>query len=134
MTKAWLLLAVGLGACSTAPPLVDMTDIDPVVYQRDLDSCEAQSRSMNEAGPIIAGAIMGASVGAGIGAFAGFAPLAGPTAAEGYGAAAGGVAGAGASAATSEPLAAPPPVPQQTVAECLKSHGYKLLPAAEDKS
>lgn len=124
-TKPAIALVAALGGCA-GPPLADMTDVDPVVFQRDLDGCEAVSQTVEPAGPVLAGLLMGATIGAGLGAFAGGAAVSGATIGEGYGAAAGGVAGAGVSAATNRPLAIPPPAPQQTVAECLTAHGYKI--------
>ncbi|MGH7088447.1 MAG: hypothetical protein ACREFQ_06060, partial [Stellaceae bacterium] len=78
-------LATALAACS-GPPLVDMTDVDPVVYQRALDRCEAEGQSYDAVGPLIAGVIIGASAGAGLGALAeGPRAAIADTAAEGYG-------------------------------------------------
>ncbi len=128
MRKTCVVLIAALGGCA-GPPLVDMTDVDPVVYQRNLDRCDVEGQTVEPAGPVIAGIIMGATMGVGLGAFAGGATYT-TTMAEGYGAAAGGVAGAGISAATDAPLAAAPAVPRQTVADCLTAHGYRIIKPA----
>ena len=142
MRTGWLILvlAVSLGGCAAGgPPLVDMTDVNPVVYQRDLDQCQVEARSVVDlAGPIVVGAIAGATIGMGFGAL-----LSTPVSwtAIGYGGAAGAVAGAGISAATSAgwgadvsaaadaPPAAPPP-PRQSLADCIAAHGYKVIAPA----
>jgi hypothetical protein len=126
MKQGWFVLAAALGACS-GPPLVDMTDIDPVVFQRDLDSCEAYGQATDTAGPLIVGAIMGASIGAGLGSGVGVFAGANQASAEAYGAVGGAAAGAGATAASGEPLATPPAAPRQTVRQCLEAHGYKPI-------
>jgi len=126
---AFATIALGLAGCAS-PPLVDMTGVDPVVFQRDLDRCQAIAAGKDTAGPLIAGAIMGASVGLGAGAFAGSSTAI--SQAEGIGAGAGAVAGAG-TAATFKAAPAPPPAkPEElrSVADCLRAHGYKLLPPA----
>jgi hypothetical protein len=121
-----LLPALALGACVSATPLVDMTDVDPVVYQRALDDCEAGAYAdANAAGPILAGAIIGATIGMGAGAVATSASTT-MSAAEGYGAAAGTVAGGGTGAALGHAPAAATDRPQ-TVAECISARGYKLV-------
>jgi hypothetical protein len=127
--KTCIALVAALGGCA-APPLVDMNDVNPVVYQRDLDRCDVEAQSVEPAGPVIAGLIMGATMGLGLGAFAGGATTYTTTMAEGYGAAAGGVTGAGISAATNAPLAVPPPAPRQTVADCLTASGYRIIKPA----
>jgi hypothetical protein len=137
---AWLLIAAALAGCA-GPPLVDMTDVDPVVYQRDFDHCEVAAPSHEWTGAIIVGALMGATIGLGAATFAATEP--GFTLATGYGAAAGAAEGAGASAVTGTPLAVPPPAgqaaappavsppgPQQSLADCLAAHGYKVITPA----
>jgi len=131
LTTAATAVALGLAGCATPAPLVDMTGVDPVVYQRDLDRCEAIAPSYDKVGPLVAGAIMGASFGMGVGAMAGGSASA--TAAEGYGAAAGAATGAGTAAALNDAPAAsaPPPDETRSVADCLRAHGYKLLTPAQ---
>lgn len=128
MRRIATLLILALGGCAAGTPLVDMTDVNPVTYQRDLDRCQAIGTSADPVGPIVAGAIMGASIGMGAGAFAyGTSAI---SVAEGYGAGAGAVAGAGTAAASSEgKVALPEGVPQvrQSVADCLRARGYKVL-------
>src|SRR6185312_4687806 len=108
MRKGWIAFMAALAGCA-GPTLVDMTDVNPVVYQRDLDQCEIEAQGVEPAGPLVAGAIIGASFGMGLGALATGVP--GTTQAVGYGGAAGAAAGAGVSAATGAPLAAAPPAP-----------------------
>ena len=124
-----LLPILALGACTATPTLVDMTDVNPVTYQRDLDHCELIGTNPDPIGPIVAGAVIGASVGMGAGAFAyGTQAI---SVAEGYGAGAGAVAGAGTAAAVNEGAVTPPEgVPQErvSVADCLRAKGYKVLP------
>jgi hypothetical protein len=121
-----LFLAAALGGCASAPPLVDMTDVNPVVYQRDSDQCEVEAQGTSTTGPLLAGAIMGGTIGAGLGAL-----LVAPTStAVAFGGGAGTVAGAGVSEATAAPLAVPPPAPRQSLAACLAAHGYKVISAA----
>ncbi|HZT52112.1 MAG TPA: hypothetical protein VFA22_09265 [Stellaceae bacterium] len=124
-----LLLALG-GCAASATPLVDMTDVNPVTYQRDLDDCESIGTSYDPAGPVLVGALMGASVGFGVGGLA-YSSLAGTSVAEGWGGASGAVAGAGLAAGANEgvvPL--PKGVPQERVpvSQCLSERGYKVLP------
>ncbi len=121
-------IALGLAGCAS-PPLVDMTGVDPVVYQRDLDHCQAIATGKDVAGPLVAGAIIGASVGMGAGAFAGATPAI--SEAEGIGAGAGAAAGAGTAAAV-KAAPEPPAKPEEirSVADCLRVHGYKVLPPA----
>jgi hypothetical protein len=118
-----LALAVALGGCAAGPPLIDMTDINPVTYQRDFDQCQVEAQGDEPAGPIVVGALIGASFGFGL---AGFAAAPGSTGIL-YGGAAGAVSGAGLSAATGTPLGAQPPVPRQSLADCLAAHGYKVI-------
>jgi hypothetical protein len=127
-----LLCGAALAGCATSgPPLVDMTNVDPVVYQGDLDRCEAGGHGSDAAGPLVVGAIMGASIGAGLGALFTFpAPTAAYSVAEAYGTGTGAVAGAAVSTAAN----APPPkgtVPEaggsQTVAQCLAAKGYRVI-------
>lgn len=125
-------IAIALSGCATSgPPLVDMTDIDPVVYQRDLDRCEAIGNSSDKVGPLVAGAIMGMSIGGGLGAFiGGTGGLGAPTysAAEAYGTGSGAVAGAAADAAINTPSAQKTdPLERPTVAQCLSAKGYKVV-------
>jgi len=142
MTRAMVpLLGLALCGCTAATPLVDMTDVNPVTYQRDLDYCQAIGTSHDPVGPIVVGAIMGASFGFGLGGFAATNASA-TTVAEAYGGASGAAAGAGLAAAANEgvvPL--PEGVPQErpSVADCLSARGYKVLaatapPAAAAKS
>ena len=129
MRGGWLILALSLGGCAAGgPPLVDMTDVNPVAYQRDFDQCQIEAQGDDSAGPFLVGALMGGTIGMGIGAIAApaSATAVGATA-VGYGGAAGAVAGAGVSGAANAPLAAPPPVPRQTLAQCLTAHGYKVI-------
>ena len=127
MRIGWLLMVAPLCGCA-GPPLVDMTDVNPVVYQRDFDQCQVEAQEFEPAGPLVAGAIMGASFGMGLGALATGVP--GATMAVGYGGAAGAAAGAGVSAATAAPLAATPSLPRQSLADCLTGHGYKVIERA----
>jgi hypothetical protein len=127
-----LLCAAALAGCATSgPPLVDMTNVDPVVYQGDLDRCEAVGRGSDAAGPLVVGAIMGASFGAGLGALFAFpAPTAAYSVAEGYGTGTGAVAGAAAETAANAPTpAGAPPAAgaSQTVAQCLTAKGYRVI-------
>jgi hypothetical protein len=133
MRGRYLVLALSLGGCAAAagPPLVDMTDVNPVTYQRNLDRCEIEAQGDGGMiGPLVAGAIIGGTMGVGLGAFAAPASATTATAAEGYGGAAGAVAGAGVSAAAGTPLAMPPPAPRQTLAQCLTAQGYKVIAPA----
>jgi hypothetical protein len=125
-----LVLALSLGGCTVAgPPLVDMTDVNPVTYQRDLDQCGIEAQDSSSIGPLLAGVIIGGTMGMGAGAFAAPATAAAGGTTVGYGAAAGAVVGGGVSAASGAPLAVPPPPGQrQTLDQCLTSHGYKVLP------
>ena len=127
MRKAWLVLAASLGGCAAGPPLVDMTGVDPVAYQRDLDQCQLVAQDTDPAGPLVVGALMGATIGMGLAA--GIAPVS--TTAVGYGGAAGAAAGAGVSGATGAPLAARPPAQRQSLAACLTAHGYKVISATQ---
>jgi len=119
-----LLTALALAGCA-GPPLVDMTDVDPVVYQRDFDHCEMVAQGSVPAGPVVIGALMGATIGVGAAGFITAVPAA--TAASGIGAASGAAAGAGVSAASGQPLAVPPQPTRQSLADCLASHGYKVI-------
>ncbi len=126
------VIAILLAGCATSgPPLVDMTDVDPVVYQRDLDHCEAVGNGSDAAGPLVTGAIMGLSVGAGLGALiGGTGGLTGPvySTAEAYGSGAGAVAGAAAGAAADTPSSQrTDPAGRPTVAQCLGAKGYKVI-------
>lgn len=126
----WRLLPVlaTLGGCVAPTPLVDMTGVDPVVYQRDLDYCQSIASSADKYGPLFAGALIGGTAGLGAGAFA--APATSTfSASEGYGAAAGAAAGTGAAAIAGPPppRAAPTPEEMRSVADCLRVHGYKVL-------
>jgi hypothetical protein len=127
MRRLWLLSALTLAGCAAAPPLADMTDVDPVVYQRVLDGCEAASAPDDAAGPLVVGTVMGASFGLGIGSL--FAYVSPMTAATGYSAGSGAVAGAGAAAVATNTKAgaAISPGPPQSVAQCLEAHGYKII-------
>jgi hypothetical protein len=131
MRFAFALVALGLAGCAAPAPLVDMTGVDPVRFQRDLDRCEAIARGPETFGPLVAGAIMGASFGMGVGAFAGTSSSV--SVAEGIGGGAGAAAGTG-TAAIIAPAPAPVPsaAPEETrsVADCLRAHGYKPLPPA----
>jgi hypothetical protein len=129
MRIGWLLIVAPLFGCA-GPPLADMTDVNPVVYQRDLDQCQIEAQAAEPAGPLVAGAVMGASFGMGLGALATGMPA--TAAAVGYGGAAGAAAGAGLSAVTGAPLAAPPPAPRQSVADCLTARGYKMIERARE--
>lgn len=127
-------IGLALGGCAT-PTLVDMTDVNPVTYQRDLDRCQAIAPSADRFGPVVVGAIVGATVGMAAGAVA--YPTNAISVAEGYGAAAGAVAGAG-TVAVADAVAPTPPAatPEETrsVADCLRAHGYMVLgqaPAAK---
>jgi hypothetical protein len=122
-----LLLAAALGGCASAPTLVDITDVNPVVYQRDLDQCEVEAQGTSTTGPLLAGAIMGGTIGVGLGALA----VSSTSAAAAVGGGAGTVAGGGVSEATATPLAAPPPAPRQSLADCLTAHGYKVISATK---
>jgi len=133
MRRIILIVATALAGCATSgPPLVEMTDIDPVVYQRDLDHCEAVGNGSDAAGPLVAGALMGASIGGGLGAiFGGAGALSSPaySVAEAYGTGTGAVAGAAGNAAANAPSSQKSdPGARQTVAQCLAAKGYKLLP------
>ncbi len=109
MRGGCLILALSLGGCAAGgPPLVDMTDVNPVANQRDFDQCQVEGQDVDSAGPIVAGALMGGTFGLGIGAMAATAPaVALGSSAAGYGGAAGAVAGAGVSGAAGAPLAVP---------------------------
>jgi hypothetical protein len=122
---AWCLALAG---CAPTPTLVDMTDVDPVVYQRALDRCEAIGIGNDPIGPLVAGAVMGASIGAGMGALIA-GPAAGISGAEAIGGASGAVAGAGVSAAVTASAKTDPTPPEgpQSVADCLRARGYKVL-------
>ena len=126
-----VVIATALSGCAASgPPLVDMTDIDPVVYQRDLDHCEVVGNSSDAAGPLLAGAAIGMSFGAGLGAMfgAGTAPLAAYTTSETIGTGTGAVAGAAAGAAANSPSAQKSdPAGRPTVAQCLSAKGYKVI-------
>jgi hypothetical protein len=123
------LPVLALGACTATTPLADMTDVNPVTFQRDLDHCQLIGTSPDPVGPIVAGAVIGASIGMGAGAFAyGTQAI---SVAEGYGAGAGAVAGAGTAAAANEgAVTLPEGVPKErmSVADCLRAKGYKVLP------
>lgn len=125
-----VVIAMALPGCAASgPPLVDMTDIDPVVYQRDLDHCEAVGNSSDAVGPLVAGAIMGLSVGAGLGAMFGAAgaPGATYTTSEAIGTGAGAAAGAVADTAANSPSSQKSdPAARPTVAQCLTARGYKV--------
>jgi hypothetical protein len=124
-----ILLILALGGCAATTPLVDMTDINPVTYQRDLDRCQAIGTTYDPIGPVVVGAIMGASVGFGAGAAAYAAPYS-TSAAAAYGGGSGAVAGAGIAAAANEgAVTLPEGVPQErpSVADCLKERGYRVL-------
>ena len=126
------LIVLGLFGCATSgPPLVDMTDIDPVAYQRDLDHCQAIGNGSDAAGPFVAGALIGLSIGGGLGAlFGGTGGLTAPvySVAEGYGTGAGAVAGAAAGAAANTPSSqTSDPAERPTVAHCLDAKGYKVI-------
>jgi hypothetical protein len=126
---ALALPLLALGACTATPTLVDMTDVNPVTYQHDLDHCELIGTNPDPVGPIVAGAVIGASIGLGAGAFA-YGTQA-VSVAEGYGAAAGATAGAGTAAAVNEGAVTPPegvPKERMSVADCLRAKGYKVLP------
>jgi len=129
MRGGCLILALSLSGCAAGgPPLVDMTDVNPVTYQRDFDQCQIEGQDVDRAGPILVGALMGGTFGLGIGAMAATGPaVALGSSAAGYGGAAGAVAGAGVSGVANAPLAAPPPAPRQTVAQCLTAHGYTVI-------
>jgi hypothetical protein len=123
------LLTIALGGCAATPPLVDMTDVNPVTYQGDLDYCQSIGTSYDPVGPIVVGIIMGASVGFGAGAAA-YTATGGISVAEAYGGAAGAAAGAGVAAAANEgAISLPPGVPQERVSvdDCLRARGYKPL-------
>jgi len=128
MRKGWIAFMAALAGCA-GPTLVDMTDVNPVVYQRDFDTCEIEAQGIEPAGPLVAGAIIGASFGMGMATLA--TGVTRTTAAVGYGAAAGAAAGAGVSAATGVPLAAAPPAPRQSLADCLAAHGYTVIAGRE---
>jgi hypothetical protein len=101
-----------------------MTDVDPVVYERDLAACQAIAQTPYPAGAIAVGMVIGASVGAGLGTI--IAPLSGAAnlgLAESTGGLSGGAAGAvpGAAAGTTVQ-------PAQSLDACLAAHGYKVLP------
>jgi hypothetical protein len=124
---------LALGGCAATTPLVDMTDVNPVTYQRDLDYCQSIGTSYDPLGPVLVGALMGASVGFGAGAAAYGSGLGGVTVAEAAGGGAGAAAGAGLAAAANEgAVTLPEGVPQErvSVADCLRARGYKPLLAA----
>jgi hypothetical protein len=136
MCRTLTLFALALGGCAATTPLVDMTDVNPVTYQRDFDRCQAIGTIPDPVGPIVVGAIMGASFGFGAGAFA-YANPGAITVAEAYGGASGAVAGAGIAAAVNDgAVTLPEGVPQQRlpVADCLRARGYKVLGEAAPKS
>ncbi len=126
-----LTAVAALGGCVAATPLADMTGVDPVVYQRDLDRCQSIAPSADALGPLLVGALMGASFGMGAAAFAG--PTSSISIAEGYGAAAGAGAGAGIATLVTRATPTPPGPPQETrsVADCLRAHGYTVLSQAQ---
>jgi hypothetical protein len=128
MRARWLVFATSLGGCAAGPPLVDMTDVNPVVYQRDFDQCAIEAQGTVPAGPLVAGAIMGGTIGMGLGAL--LAPATSTTAVA-LGGATGAVAGAGVSGAAGAPLAMPPPAPRQSLADCLTAHGYTVISAPQ---
>jgi hypothetical protein len=126
------VLVIALSGCATSgPPLVDMTDIDPVVYQRDLDRCQAIGNGSDAAGPLVAGALIGLSIGGGLGALLGGTGGLGATAYtanEAYGTGAGAVAGAAGGAAANSPSSQKSdPAGRPTVSQCLMDKGYKVV-------
>jgi hypothetical protein len=128
----FLFCAAALAGCAmSGPPLVDMTNVDPVVYQGDLDRCEAVGRGSDAVGPLVAGALMGASIGGGLGAIlGGSSPLVTFTSAETIGSGAGAAAGAAADTAANAPAAkgtAPAADGSETVGQCLTAKGYRVI-------
>jgi hypothetical protein len=120
------VLAISLSGCAPTHPLVDMSDVDPVAYQRVLDRCELVNGTSDVAGPVVAGTLIGASFGLGLATVFTVAPFG--AAAAGYGAGGGGAVGAGAAT-----LASNTPVGDtfsshspQNLDECLTAHGYKV--------
>jgi hypothetical protein len=127
-----LFCAAALAGCAmSGPPLVDMTNVDPVVYQGDLDHCQTIGRGSDAVGPLVAGALMGVSIGGGLGAIlGGAAPATTFTSAETIGSGAGAVAGAAADTVANAPPAkgAPPAAGgSETVAQCLTAKGYRVI-------
>jgi hypothetical protein len=125
MRRVWFVLAISLSGCAPTHPLVYMSDLDPVAYQRVLDHCEAVGGTSDAAGTAIAGTIIGASFGLGLATLFTVAPFG--AAAAGYGAGGGGAVGAvalGSDTPVKEALSADPP---QTLEECLAAHGYKVI-------
>jgi hypothetical protein len=127
--KVIALIVLALSGCATSgPPFVDMTDVDPVVYQRDLDHCEAIGNSSDMYGPLVAGAIMGATIGAGVGTLfvAPVGYMSSATVAEAYGS--GAVAGAAGEAAANAPSSQKSDSAERpTIAQCLSAKGYKVI-------
>lgn len=105
-----------------------MTDVDPVVYERDLAACQASAQTPYPYPPgrIFAGLVIGASFGAGLATI--IVPLSGAAnlgLAESSGALSGGAAGAAADGAAG--TVTPPADRMPSVDACLAAHGYKKL-------
>ena len=107
------VLALCAAACAAHPdPIVDMTGVDPVLYEQDLQDCKQISRQIRTEVGVAKGAAGGAAVGGAIGAIGGDTTK---------GAGVGAVAGGAKSAQLNEREK------QQVVKNCMRQRGYKVL-------
>lgn len=110
--KATALALLAAGCAAHPDPIVDMTGVDPVLYQQDLEDCRQYSRQIKTEVGVAKGAAGGAAVGGAIGA------IGGDTA---KGAGVGAVAGGAKSAQLNEREK------QRVVKNCMRMRGYKVL-------
>jgi len=117
---------MALAGCAPQHPLVDMTNVDPVAYQRVLDRCDAIASPGSGSGPLVAGVLIGGTMGLGAGAFiSGLVDEGGAAIGAASGAAVGAAAATvGKDSALVKSVSAAPP---QTVDACLTGHGYKIV-------
>lgn len=110
-----LIVLLSLVGCTGSRIVVDMKDVDPLLYEQDLAECQDYRAGVNSAGDAATGTATGAAMGGLTGAIVGNST----TAARG--------AGVGALWGLFGGLSRAEREKQQIVKQCLRGRGYRVL-------